>query len=77
MTEGLVPTTQQYVTVGDPAGFPAAPSRLAVFGPVPVPMTLTGVPVVTQFPYPLVVKAYEVPYPELVLLQLVEANTLR
>ena len=65
------------MTVGDPVGVPAAQSRLAVFGPVPVAVTLTGVPGVMQFPYPLVVNAYDVPYPELLLLQLVDAKTLR
>jgi hypothetical protein len=61
MTEGLVPTTQKYVMVGDPAGFPANQSKLAVFDPVAVAVTLTGVPGVVQPEYPLVVKAYDVP----------------
>ena len=47
--------------VGDPAGFPANQSKLAVFDPVAVAVTLIGAPGVVQPEYPLVVKAYDVP----------------
>jgi hypothetical protein len=50
-------------------------SRLAVLGPVAVAVTLNGVPGVKQLQ--LVVNELDVPYPEFVLLQLVEAKTLR
>ena len=49
------------MTVGDPAGVPAAQSRLAVFGPVDVAVTFTGVPGVVHPEYPLVVNTYDVP----------------
>ena len=65
------------MTVALPAGVPGDQSKLAVFDPVPMAVTFIGVPGVVQPEVPLVVKEYEVPYPELLLSQLVLAKTLK